>query len=321
MLLSLNLIYVLTGLVLGVISVLTFMDGRNKKRWSTGLFWGLYAITFLFGQSIPPDIMGVVVILIVILAGFGGLGLGDYGERKKEERVRQAALLKNKLFIPVLLIPLITVLGTVVFNKTTLGGIPLLDPKNQTLVSLGLGGVIALIVAMILTRDTPQRAVNESRRLMDAIGWAAILPQMLATLGALFAAGGVGLAISKIVTDIVPAQNTLAVVVAYCVGMALFTMIMGNAFAAFPVMTLGVAVPLLIHMHGANANTLAAIGMFSGYTGTLMTPMAANFNIVPAALLDLPDKYQVIKAQIPTALILLAANICFMYFLALGGRW
>lgn len=37
--------------------------------------------------------------------------------------------------------------------------------------------------------------------------------------------------------------------------------------------------------------------MYAGYCGTLMTPMAANFNIVPAALLELKDKYQVIKVQ------------------------
>ena len=49
---------------------------------------------------------------------------------------------------------------------------------------------------------------------------------------------------------------------------------------------------------------MAAIGMFSGYCGTLMTPMAANFNIVPAALLELPDKNAVIKVQVPTALTL-----------------
>ncbi|WP_333595055.1 5-oxoproline transporter, DUF979 family subunit, partial [Anaerospora hongkongensis] len=52
-----------------------------------------------------------------------------------------------------------------------------------------------------------------------------------------------------------------------------------------------------------------------GYCGTLMTPMAANFNIVPAALLDLPDKNGVIKAQIPTALLLLTVNVFLMYFL------
>jgi uncharacterized membrane protein len=41
--------------------------------------------------------------------------------------------------------------------------------------------------------------------------------------------------------------------------------------------------------------------------------MAANFNIVPTALLELPDQNAVIKAQIPTALMLLVANIVLMY--------
>ena len=47
-----------------------------------------------------------------------------------------------------------------------------------------------------------------------------------------------------------------------------------------------------------------------------MTPMAANFNIVPAALLELKDKNAVIKVQIPTGLILLLANITIMYLFA-----
>ncbi|MCE3577081.1 DUF979 domain-containing protein, partial [Campylobacter jejuni] len=50
--------------------------------------------------------------------------------------------------------------------------------------------------------------------------------------------------------------------------------------------------------------------------GTLMTPMAANFNIVPAALLNLDDKNGVIKAQFMSGLVLLVANIFLMYFLA-----
>jgi uncharacterized membrane protein len=60
---------------------------------------------------------------------------------------------------------------------------------------------------------------------------------------------------------------------------------------------------------------MGAIGMLSGFCGTLTTPMAANFNIVPAALLELPDRYAVIKAQLPTALLLLAANTILMYVL------
>jgi uncharacterized membrane protein len=52
--------------------------------------------------------------------------------------------------------------------------------------------------------------------------------------------------------------------------------------------------------------------MLTGYCGTLLTPMAANFNIVPAVLLELPDHYGVIRAQWPTALILLAVNVALM---------
>jgi uncharacterized membrane protein len=45
-----------------------------------------------------------------------------------------------------------------------------------------------------------------------------------------------------------------------------------------------------------------------------MTPMAANFNVVPAALLELKNQYGVIKAQVPTALPLLLVNIVILYF-------
>jgi len=49
--------------------------------------------------------------------------------------------------------------------------------------------------------------------------------------------------------------------------------------------------------------------------GTLMTQMAANFNIVPAALPGLPDKNAVIRTRWPGALAVLAFNIVFMHSL------
>ncbi len=98
--------------------------------------------------------------------------------------------------------------------------------------------------------------------------------------------------------------------------MVIFTIIMGNAFAAFPVMTAGIGLPLLIGQHHADAAALGALGMLSGYCGTLLTPMAANYNIVPAALLELRDPNGVIRAQWPTAVCLFAANLLLMEFLA-----
>jgi uncharacterized membrane protein len=98
--------------------------------------------------------------------------------------------------------------------------------------------------------------------------------------------------------------------------MAIFTALMGNAFAAFPVLTAGVALPFLVGRFGADPAVVASIGMLSGYCGTLVTPLAANFNLVPPALLEIPDRYAVIKAQIPTAAIMLIANTVLMYALA-----
>ena len=174
---------------------------------------------------------------------------------------------------------------------------------------------MALGAACALTRRTPGAAVEQSRRLVDAIGWAALLPLLLATLGSVFAAAGVGDALAVLVRAAIPVESRLAVVLAYALGMAAFTVVMGNAFAAFPVITAGIGLPLLVQGHGADPAAMAAIGMLSGYCGTLLTPMAANYNLVPAALLELRDPHGVIRAQIGTALPLLACNVALMYWL------
>lgn len=103
-------------------------------------------------------------------------------------------------------------------------------------------------------------------------------------------------------SGVIPEGSLLAAVIAYGLGMALFTMVMGNAFAAFPVMTAAIGLPLLIHQYHGDPAIVAAIGMLAGFCGTLMTPMAANFNVVPAALLDLKDRNAVVKAQVGLAL-------------------
>jgi uncharacterized membrane protein len=75
---------------------------------------------------------------------------------------------------------------------------------------------------------------------------------------------------------------------------------------------------LIVQRYGGDATIMSAIGMLSGFCGTLMTPMAANFNLVPAALLELHDRNGVIKAQVPTALALLMFNTVAMYVLVFG---
>lgn len=315
MIISIEYLYWLAGLVLAITALMTFTDRAHPRRLSTGLFWLLYAIVFLAGDRLPPAAVGIGAVVMALIAGFGGVGHGKHESLPEAERRASASRLGNKLFIPTLLIPLVTVIGTMLFKDVRIAGVPLLDPKNVTFVSLGIGCLISLAVVCWLTRDTVAQGLRESRRLTESLGWALVLPQMLAMLGLVFADAGVGKAVAHLTTAYINLDYKLVAVAVYCVGMALFTVIMGNGFAAFPVMTGGVGVPILVGMFGGNPAVMAAIGMFSGYCGTLMTPMAANFNIVPAALLELDDKNAVIRAQVPTALAILAANIVLLYWL------
>ncbi len=215
-----------------------------------------------------------------------------------------------------MIIPATALIGTLVYNYTPLGQLGLIEAKRETYIFLCLGALLALAVLYAWLRPPALAPLQEGRRLIDAIGWAAVLPQMLAALGVVFAAAGVGEVIGGLTRAAIPEGSIFLTVLVFGLGMALFTMIMGNAFAAFPVMAAAIGVPLLIQAYGGDAAVVGAIGMLAGFCGTLMTPMAANFNIVPAALLELRDRNGVIKAQVGTAIPLLAVNIAFIYFLA-----
>jgi uncharacterized membrane protein len=311
-------LYILAGLVFGAFAVLSAIDVTNPRRFRTGAFWGLVAASFLFGSLIGDLGNGLVAVGLVVLAAFG-LGQGKARTTTTEERRASAERRGNLLFLPALVIPAIALLGTLLAQNTAIGA-AIMDPKQATLISLILGVLIALAIIMIWLKPPLLSPLQEGRRLIDAVGWAVILPQMLASLGAVFLAAGVGDQVGKLFADYISLDTRLAAVAAYCIGMALFTILMGNAFAAFPVMTAAVGLPVVIHGFGGDPAVVCAIGMLAGFCGTLMTPMAANFNVVPANLLDLPDRKAalngVIRAQIPTALPMLGVNIVLMYLLA-----
>ncbi|MDH6146230.1 MULTISPECIES: DUF979 domain-containing protein [Paraburkholderia] len=309
---SLTWFFWLLGVLLFVIGGVIVSDRDHPKRWLAGGFWMLYGVVFLAGDVLPTAVTGVIVIVMALVAGFGGVTGAKPRVRGEAELRERAKQLGNRLFMPALTIPAVTVVGTLLSAHLVFGSHALLDPKNVTLVSFGIGCIVALALACRLTRDTVGQSIRETRRLIDALSWAVVLPQLLGMLGLVFADAGVGKAVAHLSTTYIDLDHRFVAVAVYCIGMALFTVIMGNGFAAFPVMTGGIGVPVLVGVFHGNPATMAAIGMFSGYCGTLLTPMAANYNIVPAALLELPDKYGVIRAQVPTALILLAVNVVLL---------
>lgn len=122
-----------------------------------------------------------------------------------------------------LIIPVIAVIFAAVLIKVTVGGQPLLEPKSETLIGLGVAALVAVLVGVLMLRPrSPLVPMQEGHRLL------------------------------------------------------------------------------------------------AGFCGTLTTPMAANFNLGPAALLEMKDKYAPIKAPLPTAVPLLACNMALMYLLAFG---
>lgn len=313
---TLHWLYTLAGAMFAVIALLSALDRANAKRLGNAAFWGLMALSLLAGDRIGNFGNGLLVLGLAGLAGFGLIGRSHPPTTGSEEREEWSARLGNKLFLPALIIPATALIGTLVYNYTPVGGFGWIEAKRETYVFLALGVLLALAVIFAWLRPPALTPAQEGRRLLDAIGWAAVLPQMLAALGVLFAAAGVGEIIGSLTKSVIPEGSVFLTILVFALGMALFTMIMGNAFAAFPVMTAAIGLPFVVVQFGGNPAIVCAIGMLAGFCGTLMTPMAANFNLVPAALLELDDPNAVIRVQLATAIPLMLVNLVLMYWLA-----
>ncbi|MZD08503.1 DUF979 family protein [Streptomyces sp. SID5785] len=310
-------LYWLIGLVFVVMAVQMAMDRTNPKRWTSAAFWGLLGLTFPYGTGVatgataytlPAEPLGVAVLALIVLAGFNFIGKGTPVTTTGEEREASAARLGNKLFVPALTIPLVAIVCASFLDESGL-----FETGKATLIGLGLGCVVGLVVGMLVTGERKlSTPLHAGRSMLEAMGSALLLPQLLSVLGAIFAVAGVGTQVGKIVNDVLPDNSKYLAVLAYCVGMFLFTVIMGNAFAAFPVMTAAIGWPVLIQQMHGNEVAILAMGMLAGFAGTLCTPMAANFNIVPATLLELKDQYGPIKAQLPTGIALLGCTVVLM---------
>jgi uncharacterized membrane protein len=309
---TLDFVYIFAGWTFALFALLGLYDRTNPKRFGNAAFWGLLALSMLGGDYLTDFQNGLLVLALVAIAGTGQIGRAPGGEVAAEVQAERAARYGNFLLLVALIIPAVALAGTFLFKYVP----GLADPKQATLISLAIGVLIALAVGIARFKPPLLLPAQQGRRLLDAVGWAAILPQMLASLGAVFALAGVGEVVGGLIGGAIPQGSLFGAVLAFGLGMAFFTMVMGNAFAAFPVMMAAVGLPLLIKQYHGDPAAVAAIGMLAGFCGTLMTPMAANFNLVPAALLELRSPYGVIKAQIGTAVPLLAVNILFIWLLA-----
>ncbi len=298
-----QIIYILCGLV----SISTGIRGlkNEKAKIGTFLFWTILGIIFIFGEAIPYKVTGGLLVILAIITVTKQLHIGKFENISLQFKIAQSEKLKNKIFIPAVLIGIAAFL----ILQFKIG-------KTAIPPALGIGGgsLVALLAAAIIIKPKFSETNEDTSKLLMQIGATAILPQLLAALGAVFTKAGVGKVIAASISSVVPTGNIFVGIVIYAIGMVIFTMIMGNAFAAFSVITAGIGIPFIIK-NGGNPAVIGALGMTAGYCGTLMTPMAANFNIVPASILEIKDKYGIIKVQAPMALLLLVTHIILMLLL------
>ena len=307
---NMETVYAVTGLLLFCFASSTAADRTNPHRVSSAFFWLLLGVIFAFGSILPHWLSGIIVIAIVSIDGAGRVSRGNNNASPESAPARRP--LGNRIFLPVIAIPVVTILLAVVFR---LVGV---DANRGALVGLGYGGMAALALAVFLTKSSLGLAIREGRRLNETMGAVNILPQLLASLGVIFTSAGVGNLIAEGIRSVMPGDNLFLLILANCVGMTLFTILVGNSFAAFPVIAAGVLVPLLIRPFHIDPAMAGILTLTAGSSGTLMTIMAANFNVVPAALLNMKDPYGVIKFQFPVAVSLWAMHVILLWFMV---RW
>lgn len=298
----LELMYIICGVILIICGFYSFKDKNNKKRIGSSIFWSIFGIIFIFGSYINPIIVGILLLIMSTLTITKNVTIGNLKNSTEKYREEKSEKIGNKIFLPALSIG---VTAFLIAQFTKLGG----------LVGLGVGSLVSLILTLIVTKEKLIYIPYDSSRVLQQMGASIILPQLLAALGALFSKAGVGDVISNIMKGVIPEENKLIGVIGYCLAMVIFTIIMGNAFAAFAVITAGIGIPFVINL-GADPTVVGALGLTAGYCGTLMTPMAANFNIIPSSILEMKNKNGVILSQIPIAILLVVIHIILMYFWA-----
>ena len=300
---GLNVVWVIIGLITIYAGIKNLLDKENPSRVGTAVFWCSFGIVCGFGSWLPAKVSGALVLIMCLPPIFKKVKIGKTDNPTKEHTEQQFKKIGMKIFVPAFSVAVCSLFFALFSNMSSM-------------VAITVGVIVAMILLMAFDakQNKPAVFLNDSERFLGITGPLSMLPQLLGCLGGVFTAAGVGDVIAQLVEKIVPNGNVNIGIIVYAIGMVLFTMIMGNAFAAITVMTVGIGAPFVL-AYGANPVVIGMLALTCGYCGTLLTPMAANFNILPVAILNMKDRWGAIKNQVLVAIIMLVFQICYMIVL------
>ena len=300
---GLNVVWVIIGLITIYAGIKNLLDKENPSRVGTAVFWCSFGIVCGFGSWLPAKVSGVLVLIMCLPPIFKKVKIGKTDNPTKEHTEQQFKKIGMKIFVPAFSVAVCSLFFALFSNMSSM-------------VAITVGVIVAMILLMAFDakQNKPAVFLNDSERFLGITGPLSMLPQLLGCLGGVFTAAGVGDVIAQLVEKIVPKGNVNIGIIVYAIGMVLFTMIMGNAFAAITVMTVGIGAPFVL-AYGANPVVIGMLALTCGYCGTLLTPMAANFNILPVAILNMKDRWGAIKNQVLVAIFMLVFQICYLIVL------
>ena len=300
---GLNVVWVIIGLITIYAGIKNLLDKENPSRVGTAVFWCSFGIVCGFGSWLPAKVSGVLVLIMCLPPIFKKVKIGKTDNPTKEHTEQQFKKIGMKIFVPAFSVAVCSLFFALFSNMSSM-------------VAITVGVIVAMVLLMAFDtkQNKPAVFLNDSERFLGITGPLSMLPQLLGCLGGVFTAAGVGDVIAQLVEKIVPKGNVNIGIIVYAIGMVLFTMIMGNAFAAITVMTVGIGAPFVL-AYGANPVVIGMLSLTCGYCGTLLTPMAANFNILPVAILNMKDRWGAIKNQVLVAIFMLVFQICYMIVL------
>ena len=297
---GLNVVWVIIGLITIYAGIKNLLDKENPSRVGTAVFWCSFGIVCGFGSWLPAKVSGALVLIMCLPPIFKKVKIGKTDNPTKEHTEQQFKKIGMKIFVPAFSVAVCSLFFALFSNMSSM-------------VAITVGVIVAMILLMAFDakQNKPAVFLNDSERFLGITGPLSMLPQLLGCLGGVFTAAGVGDVIAQLVEKIVPKGNVNIGIIVYAIGMVLFTMIMGNAFAAITVMTVGIGAPFVL-AYGANPVVIGMLALTCGYCGTLLTPMAANFNILPVAILNMKDRWGAIKNQVLVAIFMLVFQICYL---------
>lgn len=300
---GLNVVWVIIGLITIYAGIKNLLDKENPSKVGTAVFWCSFGIVCGFGSWLPAKVSGVLVLIMCLPPIFKKVKIGKTDNPTKEHTEQQFKKIGMKIFVPAFSVAVCSLFFALFSNMSSM-------------VAITVGVIVAMVLLMAFDtkQNKPAVFLNDSERFLGITGPLSMLPQLLGCLGGVFTAAGVGDVIAQLVEKIVPKGNVNIGIIVYAIGMVLFTMIMGNAFAAITVMTVGIGAPFVL-AYGANPVVIGMLALTCGYCGTLLTPMAANFNILPVAILNMKDRWGAIKNQVLVAMFMLVFQICYMIVL------